>query len=103
MKTTAVEYYDFLGDNRQQIAQTQRSSTIEEIIDMGYEAIFIGSGAGLPMFMGIEGENSLGVYSANEFLTRSNLMKAFRDDYDTPITRGKKVVVVSPTESAKAE
>ena len=60
----------------------------------GFEAVFIGSGAGLPMFMGIPGEVSNGVFSANEYLTRSNLMKAFREDYDTPIVTGKKVVVV---------
>ena len=61
--------------------------------DMGFDAIFIGSGAGLPKFMGIPGEQSNGVFSANEFLTRNNLMKAFMD-YDTPIWKGKKVVVV---------
>ena len=68
--------------------------SIDEIIDMGYEAVFIGSGAGLPMFMGIEGEDAVGVYSANEFLTRINLMKAYRDDYDTPIKRSNSVAVV---------
>lgn len=62
--------------------------------DEGFEAVFIGSGAGLPKFMGIPGENANGVFSANEYLTRSNLMKAFRDDYDTPIAAGKKVAVV---------
>ena len=60
----------------------------------GFEAVFIGSGAGLPMFMHIPGEQAKGVFSANEFLTRNNLMKAFREDYDTPIHCGKKVVVV---------
>ena len=68
--------------------------SVDEIIDMGYEAVFIGSGAGLPMFMGIEGENSVGVYSANEFLTRINLMKAYLDDYDTPIKKSKSIAVV---------
>ncbi|MBR7133591.1 MAG: NADPH-dependent glutamate synthase [Clostridia bacterium] len=68
--------------------------SVDEIIEMGYEAVFIGSGAGLPMFMGIEGENSLGVYSANEFLTRINLMKAYLDDYDTPIRKSRSVAVV---------
>lgn len=68
--------------------------SIDEIIDMGYEAVFIGSGAGLPMFMGIEGEDALGVYSANEFLTRINLMKAYIDDYDTPIKSMKSVAVI---------
>ena len=68
--------------------------SIDEIIDMGYEAVFIGSGAGLPMFMGIEGEGSVGVYSANEFLTRINLMKAYLDEYDTPIKKVNSVAVV---------
>ena len=72
-----------------------KSTTIDQLMeDEGFEAVFIGSGAGLPMFMGIPGENANGVFSANEYLTRNNLMKAFRDDYDTPIMRGKKVVVV---------
>ena len=72
-----------------------KSVTIDELLkDEGFEAVFIGSGAGLPMFMGIPGENANGVFSANEFLTRNNLMKAFRDDYDTPIAHGKKVAVV---------
>ena len=64
------------------------------IEDEGFEAVFIGSGAGLPKFMGIPGENANGVFSANEYLTRSNLMKAFEDSYDTPIAAGKKVAVV---------
>ncbi|MBR5376203.1 MAG: NADPH-dependent glutamate synthase [Lachnospiraceae bacterium] len=72
-----------------------KSLTIDELLDeMDFDAVFIGSGAGLPMFMGIPGEQALGVYSANEFLTRNNLMKAYRDDYDTPINCGKKTVVV---------
>ena len=72
-----------------------KSTTIDELMDKeGFEAVFIGSGAGLPMFMGIPGENANGVFSANEFLTRNNLMKAFRDDYYTPIVHGKKVAVV---------
>ncbi len=72
-----------------------KSITIDELLDEeGFDAVFIGSGAGLPMFMGIPGENANGVFSANEYLTRSNLMKAFRDDYDTPIAAGKKVAVV---------
>ena len=68
--------------------------SVDELFDQGYEAVFIGSGAGLPKFMGIEGENLKGVYSANEFLTRINLMKAYRDDSRTPIFRAKKVAVV---------
>lgn len=72
-----------------------RSVTIDELMeDEGFEAVFIGSGAGLPMFMGIPGEQANGVFSANEYLTRNNLMKAFRSDYDTPIVKGKKVAVV---------
>jgi len=68
--------------------------SIDELFDMDFKAVFIGSGAGLPSFMGIEGENSLGVYSANEFLTRINLMKAYDDTYDTPIKKVKRVAVV---------
>lgn len=72
-----------------------KSTTIDELMDEeGFEAVFIGSGAGLPMFMGIPGENANGVFSANEYLTRNNLMKAFDENYDTPIARGKKVAVV---------
>lgn len=71
-----------------------KSITIDELLnEEGFDAIFVGSGAGLPKFMGIPGENANGVFSANEFLTRNNLMKAFKD-YDTPIMRAKKVVVV---------
>ena len=72
-----------------------KSMTIDQLLDEeGFEAVFVGSGAGLPKFMGIPGENANGVFSANEYLTRSNLMKAFLDDYDTPIARFKKVAVV---------
>ena len=72
-----------------------KSTTIDQLIEEeGFEAVFIGSGAGLPKFMGIPGENANGVFSANEYLTRSNLMKAFDDSYDTPIAAGKKVAVV---------
>ena len=72
-----------------------KSVTIDELMEEeGFQAVFIGSGAGLPKFMGIPGENANGVFSANEYLTRSNLMKAFCDDYDTPLMIGKKVVVV---------
>ena len=72
-----------------------RTVTIDSLMDNeGFEAVFVGSGAGLPKFMGIPGENCNGVFSANEFLTRNNLMKAFRDDYLTPIHAGKKVIVV---------
>ncbi len=72
-----------------------KSITIDELIEEeGYEAVFIGSGAGLPKFMGIPGENANGVFSANEYLTRSNLMKAFHEESNTPIMRGRKVAVV---------
>ena len=71
-----------------------KTLTIDELFEDGFEAVFIGSGAGLPKFMGIEGEALKGVYSANEFLTRSNLMKAYRDDSATPIMKGGRVVVV---------
>ena len=68
--------------------------SVDELFEQGYEAVFIGSGAGLPSFMGIEGEGLLGVYSANEYLTRINLMKAYREGYDTPIAKSKAVAVV---------
>ena len=68
--------------------------SVEELFAAGFEAVFVGTGAGLPNFMGIPGENLVGVYSANEFLTRVNLMKAYRPDYDTPIIRPKNVAVV---------
>lgn len=68
--------------------------TVDELMDMGYKAVFIGSGAGLPSFLGIPGESLKGVYSANEFLTRSNLMKAYDDQSTTPIMKGGKVAVV---------
>ena len=71
-----------------------KSITVDELFEDGYEAVFIGSGAGLPQFLHIPGENLLGVYSANELLTRTNLMKAYRDDYDTPIKRFNRVAVV---------
>ncbi len=72
-----------------------KATTIDELMEEeGFDAVFVGSGAGLPMFMGIPGENANGVFSANEYLTRSNLMKAFSDQYDTPIAAGKKVAVV---------
>ena len=71
-----------------------KTLTVDEIIDMGYEAVFIGSGAGLPMFMGIEGEGSVGVYSANALLTRINLMKAYLAEYDTPIKKVNSIAIV---------
>jgi len=71
-----------------------KTLTIDELFDMGFEAVFIGSGAGLPKFMGIKGESLNGIYSANEFLTRINLMKADRADSSTPVLHGKNVTVV---------
>ena len=72
-----------------------KAVTVDQLIDEeGFEAVFIGSGAGLPKFMGIDGENANGVFSANEYLTRNNLMSAYREEYDTPIHGGKKVAVV---------
>ena len=71
-----------------------KTLTVDELFEQGFEAVFIGSGAGLPNFMGIPGESYKGVYSANEFLTRSNLMRAYREDPDTPIMKGGKVAVV---------
>ncbi len=71
-----------------------RAMSIDELFEEGFEAVFIGSGAGLPQFMNIPGESLLGVFSANEILTRSNLMKAYLPEYDTPIKIGKKVAIV---------
>ena len=71
-----------------------KTLTVDELFSEGYEAIFIGSGASLPSFMGIEGESLIGVYSANEYLTRVNLMKAYSDKYDTPIRKSRSVAVV---------
>lgn len=90
-----IENVKKLGVNIETNVIIGKSVTIDELLDEeGFDAVFIGSGAGLPMFMGIPGENANGVFSANEYLTRSNLMKAFRDDYDTPLAAGKKVAVV---------
>lgn len=71
-----------------------RAESIDELFEEGYEAVFVGSGAGLPQFLHIPGENLLGVFSANEILTRTNLMKAYLPEYDTPIRIGKKVAIV---------
>ena len=71
-----------------------KTLTIDELFEMGYEAVFVGSGAGLPNFMGIPGESYKGVYSANEFLTRSNLMKSYLENPETPIMKGGKVAIV---------
>ncbi|MCI8370345.1 MAG: NADPH-dependent glutamate synthase [Clostridia bacterium] len=71
-----------------------KTLTVDELFEQGYDAVFIGSGAGLPRFMGIPGESLKGVYSANEFLTRANLMKAYKENSQTPVMRAKKVAVV---------
>ena len=89
-----IETLKALGVEIKTNAVVGKMISIDELFESGYEAVFIGSGAGLPRFMGIEGENLKGVYSANEFLTRINLMKAYREDSKTPIYRAKKVAVV---------
>ena len=92
---TEVENVKKLGVEIETDCIIGKSVSIDELMDKeGFDAVFIGSGAGLPMFMNIPGETASGVFSANEFLTRNNLMKAFREDYDTPIHCGKKVAVV---------
>ena len=83
-----------MGVNIVNNAVIGKAETIDELFEDGFEAVFIGSGAGLPQFLHIPGENLLGVYSANELLTRTNLMKAYREDYDTPIKRFNRVAVV---------
>ena len=89
-----VETLKELGVDVQTNVVIGRTLTIDELFEQGYEAVFIGSGAGLPNFMNIPGESLKGVYSANEFLTRSNLMKAYEADPRTPIMKGGKVIVV---------
>ena len=89
-----IENLKALGVNIVNNAVIGKAETIDELFEDGFEAVFIGSGAGLPQFLHIPGENLLGVYSANELLTRTNLMKAYREDYDTPIKRFNRVAVV---------
>ncbi|MBP5154321.1 MAG: NADPH-dependent glutamate synthase [Lachnospiraceae bacterium] len=89
-----VETLKALGVDVEPNVVIGKTLTIDELFEMGYEAVFVGSGAGLPNFMNIPGESLKGVYSANEFLTRSNLMKAYREVNDTPIMKGGKVAVV---------
>lgn len=92
---TEIENIKKLGVKIETNVIVGRTVTIESLVeDEGFDAVFIGSGAGLPKFMGIPGENSNGVFSANEFLTRTNLMKAFKEEYSTPVKVGKKVAVV---------
>ncbi|MBR1676121.1 MAG: FAD-dependent oxidoreductase, partial [Clostridia bacterium] len=89
-----VETLKALGVDVETNVVIGKTLTVDELFEMGFEAVFIGSGAGLPNFMNIPGEALKGVYSANEFLTRSNLMKAYLDEPDTPIMKGGKVAVV---------
>ena len=89
-----VDTLSAMGVDFQMNTVIGKTLTVDELFDMGFEAVFIASGAGLPNFMGIKGESLNGVYSANEFLTRSNLMKAYRVDSVTPIMKGGRVAVV---------
>ncbi|MDQ1279804.1 MAG: glutamate synthase small chain [Thermoproteota archaeon] len=90
-----VEYVKSLGVKIETNVLVGRTVTIDELFSMGFEAIFIGAGAGTPYFLNLPGENLNGVYSANEFLTRTNMMKAYKfPEYDTPIKIGKKVAVI---------
>jgi glutamate synthase (NADPH/NADH) small chain len=90
-----VDYLSKLGVDIRTGYVIGKTETVDELLNNGYDAVFVGTGAGLPFFMDIPGENLNGVYSANEYLTRSNLMKAYRfPEYDTPIRLGKRVAVV---------
>ncbi|MGB4656968.1 MAG: FAD-dependent oxidoreductase, partial [Bacillota bacterium] len=90
-----VDYVKRLGVKIETSFIVGRTMTVDELFENGFDAVFIGSGAGLPIFMNIPGENLNGVYSANEYLTRINLMKAYKfPEFDTPIVSGKKVAVV---------
>lgn len=89
-----IDNLSAMGVNIVTNAVIGRAMSVDELFEEGFEAVFIGSGAGLPMFMHIPGENLLGVYSANEYLTRINLMKAYLPEYDTPIMKAKRVAVV---------
>lgn len=89
-----VAQLEALGVHMELNVVVGRTVLIDDLMEEGYQAVFVGSGAGLPQFLGIPGEDMSGVYSANEFLTRVNLMGAYRDDSLTPVKRGKKVVVI---------
>lgn len=90
-----INYLEKLGVKVERNFVVGKTATVDELMqEEGYDAVFVGSGAGLPSFMRVKGENSIGVYSANEYLTRSNLMRAYLDDAQTPIMRGKRVVTV---------
>ncbi|MGC1375088.1 MAG: NADPH-dependent glutamate synthase [Anaerolineales bacterium] len=88
-----VDYVRNLGVTIEKDFIVGRAATIDELLEE-FDAVFLGSGAGLPWFLGIPGENLGGIYSANEYLTRANLMKAYRPEYDTPIARGKRVITI---------
>ena len=94
LKSQSLDTLKKLGVKVETNVVIGKTLTVDELFGMGFEAVFIGSGAGLPNFMGIPGESYKGVYSANEFLTRSNLMKAYLDNPETPIMKGGKVAVV---------
>ncbi len=90
-----VDYLEKLGARIETSSVIGKVATVDELFEEGYDAVYLGTGAGLPTFMNIPGENLNGVYSANEYLTRSNLMKAYKfPEYDTPIVKGKNVAVV---------
>ena len=91
---TSIERLKYMGVEIMTNMVIGRVLTIDELFEMGYKAVFVGSGAGLPMFMNIPGESLKGVMSANEYLTRTNLMKAYDENYDTPIIKSKSVAVV---------
>jgi len=92
---TEVDYVKSLGARIELDSVIGKAMTVDEILNNGYEAVFLGTGAGAPMFLNIPGENSSGIYSANEFLTRTNLMKAYLfPEYDTPLKVGKRVAVI---------
>lgn len=91
---TEIRYLESLGIRFEHNFVVGKTLSVDELFADGYEAVFVGSGAGLPSFMKIPGENLNGVYSANEFLTRINLMKAYNEDSDTPVQRGRAVAVV---------
>ena len=89
-----INYLEKLGVKIERNFVVGKTATLDELFDEGFDALFVGTGAGLPVFMRIPGENAIGVYSANEYLTRSNLMKAFEEDATTPVIRGKRVVTI---------
>ena len=92
---TEIDYVKSLGVSIELDAVIGKTATIDELFESGFQAVFLGTGAGLPLFLNIEGENASGVYSANEFLSRVNLMKAYRfPEFDTPLRVGKQVAVI---------